>query len=97
MTQQKIHLHTAAPKATKAGFVRAEAGEDLIVGVEIDMGRALRLVESGGAIVVGGGTLDPLDHDGSGKRGGARRLPGATAAPVLVGSGVELPPIQSEA
>lgn len=63
---KKIHLHTADRRVTKNGTIRAEAGEDLIVGAEISIERAQKLVDRGGAIVV-----DPLDHDGNGRKGGA--------------------------
>lgn len=63
---KKIHLHTADLRNTKEGVVRAEAGEDLIVGEEIDADRAQTLIDRGGAVVV-----DPLDHDGNGRKGGA--------------------------
>ncbi|WP_347269858.1 hypothetical protein [Rhizorhabdus histidinilytica] len=63
---KKIHLHTADLRITSKGTVRAEAGEDLIVGEEISAERARELVDRGGAIVV-----DPLDHDGNGRKGGA--------------------------
>lgn len=65
-----IHLHTAATRMTEAGEVRADAGEDLIVGKEITAARAAHLVDTGGAVVIGGGTIDPLDHDGDGVKGG---------------------------
>ena len=93
MAQQEIHLHTAAAKLTAEGLRRAEAGEDLIVGVEIEAARAARLVERGGAIVVGGGSIDALDHDGDGKKGGARKAPriGAPDDPELPAGDPEPP------
>jgi hypothetical protein len=67
-----IHLHTAATRMVEGGReVRAEAGEDLIVGKDITAARAADLVDRGGAVVIGGGTIDPLDHDGDGVKGGA--------------------------
>lgn len=59
---KKIHLHTADRRITPAGTVRAEAGEDLIVGEEISAERAQELVDRGGAIVV-----DPLGRKGGSK------------------------------
>ncbi|MCZ4340579.1 hypothetical protein O4H52_03100 [Sphingomonadaceae bacterium G21617-S1] len=73
-----IHLHTAATRMVEGGEVRAEAGEDLIVGKEITAARAARLVERGGAVVIGDGTIDPLDHDGDGEKGG--QAPGPDGA-----------------
>lgn len=64
---KKIHLHTADLRITSKGTLRAEAGEDLIVGEEISAERAQELVDRGGAIVV-----DPLDHDRNGRKGGSK-------------------------
>lgn len=67
---KKIHLHTADRRTVRNGdattTVRAEAGEDLIVGEEISIERAQLLVDRGGAVVV-----DALDHDRNGRKGGA--------------------------
>nr|WP_157034281.1 hypothetical protein [Sphingomonas sp. Y57] len=81
---KKIHLHTADRRITPAGTVRAEAGEDLIVGEEISAERAQELVDRGGAIVV-----DPLDHDGNGRKGGSKGRSSKDEKPVPT---VELEP-----
>lgn len=92
----RIHLHTAAPRQTAQGVVRAEAGEELIVGQEITAKRAARLVAAGGAEVVGGGDIDVTDHDGDGAMGGAAEMHGADVV-TGDGSGEAAPPITEPA
>lgn len=101
----KIHLNTAAARVTPTGIVRAEAGEELIVGQEITAKKAAQMVAAGGAEVVGGGTIDVTDHDGDGEMGGAASMHGASTITATDGvdtvtgdgTGEALPPITDPA